>query len=201
MALYLLLNAMISVLSKAMMEKVPSLIDQSYVDDMTLLANSQDDLKAAFTVMVPHLEGTMQELNIGKTYVFGINRDVPVININGSRLPSKERNKIFGVIFVFRDGRVWLRYEDADLQWIEGVASRIRSSSLPWWHRTLVTGSLIVGKANFGGEFRMLTAAQERSIRAQLLQSFGRTQVSTFPQLLYTRSCRRGMSLTLRRPF
>ena len=153
---------MVSVLSKAMAEKV------SYVDDMTLLASTENDLKDAFGVMVPYLEATMQELNVTKTYVIHVNHLLPEIVINDMRLPSKEKVKILGVIFSFRDGRVWLRYDDADLKWIETTAARIRCSPLPWWYRTLVAGSLIVGKANYGGEFRMLTATQERSIRATM---------------------------------
>ena len=87
----LVLNAMVSVLSKAMAEKVPSLIDQSYVDDMTLLASTENDLKDAFGVMVPYLEATMQELNVTKTYVFHVNHLLPEIIINDMRLPSKEK--------------------------------------------------------------------------------------------------------------
>ena len=85
----LVLNAMVSVLSKAMAEKVPSLIDQSYVDDMTLLASTENDLKDAFGVMVPY--STMQELNVTKTYVFHVNHLLPEIIINDMRLPSKEK--------------------------------------------------------------------------------------------------------------
>ena len=88
----LLLNALVSILTRDVLEKVPVTI-QSYVDDITLLSRDLDKLKQAIAALEPHSELTQQKLNVSKTYSFAVNSDAASIPFKDDfgQLPNASR--------------------------------------------------------------------------------------------------------------
>ena len=58
-----------------------------------------------------------------------------------------------------------LAYDKNDVQKCKDTCSRIRGPALPFWGRSLATGSLAVGKLAYGAEVRQLKVQQERAVR------------------------------------
>ena len=75
------------------MTKVPQAINQSFVDDITLMTPSKDLLQSAFDVVDPFLELTDQKLNVKKTNTFGINTGSFCVWYRGERVAAKETLK------------------------------------------------------------------------------------------------------------
>ena len=124
----MVLNGLVSVLSNFLDRDSRKLVNQSYVDDMTLLISDERQLQHDFDKLMVFLTDTKQEINIKKTYVFGVNSPAPKINVIDKFLLEKEFIKILGVIFGFTGGRLKLRYSDNDLAWVSETSSQSRAS-------------------------------------------------------------------------
>ena len=165
----LMLNAIMSILARVMEERLPTLVNQSFVDDITLLAETEENLQEAFNIVDPFLRLTDQKLNVTKTHTFGINTNQVNIKYRGDSIAPKELLKILGLKFRFANGTVSYRYLPEDISYIEPTCSRIRSSGLPFWGRALVAGGALVNKVAYASEVRQLTGEQERKIKNNVL--------------------------------
>ena len=71
----LLLNALVSVLTKTVHAQVENMTIESYVDDITFLHKDLVQLRAAVRLLERYLETTLQTLNVKKTYAFAVNSE------------------------------------------------------------------------------------------------------------------------------
>ena len=183
----LLLNALVSILSKSILAHVPVNL-QSYVDDITILTKDQDTLRTAFRVLEPYLFLTDQNLNVSKTYVFAINHQEELnITFNGQTLPISNKVKILGVKFYFSLNSVSFHYVPDDLNFVEAALARIENSHLPFWARSLVIAGSIVSKLTHGCEIRQLDDSQERRLKNSITPTlWGSRSTKRTPGVLYT---------------
>ena len=161
----LMLNALIGVLARVLHRGVSPLINQSFVDDVTLLAKTEDKLQAAFDLVDPFLRLTDQKLNVGKTNTFGINTGNFQIVYRGEQVAIKEVVKILGLKLRFANQKVSYKYQPEDITFLDPACSKIRNVSLPFWGRALVAGGAVVCKIVYASVIRV----QERKIKAQIL--------------------------------
>ena len=163
----LLLNAMVRVLTAATPDVAPSLRSQSYVDDITWVTHTRDELRLAFTRLEPFLRLTQEVLNEKKTYVFGMNCQ-PEVTWLGAKLPTKPIIKILGVKFNFSEGGVNYPISAEEIAETQKCLDRIRLNKLPFWARSLTIGGLAIGKLAYGAEVRYLEPTQERAARSSI---------------------------------
>ena len=182
----LLLNALVSIFTRSVREEV-DVINQSYVDDITLLSRNLGDLQSAMDILQPYLDLTMQKLNVSKTYTFAVNDDGCKLMCQGKELPNSNEVKILGVKFKFNECGVTFEYKDSDLKIIEPALTRIKNSNLPFWARTLVIGGAIISKICYGSEIRQLSDIQERNIKNMITGAvWGSGTRKRTPGVLYT---------------
>ena len=182
----LLLNALVSILTRDVLEEVPVTI-QSYVDDITILSRDLDNLKQAIAALEPYLELTQQKLNVSKTYSFAVNSDAANIPFRDDFLPTAKCVKILGVRFYFDNYGVSFKYTEKDLEFVESTLAKIRGANLPFWARALVIGGSIISKISYGSELRQLTEAQERGIRNTITATlWGTKSQRRTPGVVYT---------------
>ena len=165
----LMLNAMVSILTRALELQVPGIVITSYVDDVTILVRENSWLQRAFEVIEPFLKLTDQVLNGKKTYLFGINKGRTVaIRHLGELLKHKGEIRILGVTFYFDAGKVSYGISKAEIDSAIATNHRIRALPLPWWGRSLLCGSIVVGGLSNGSEVRVLKPEAERSLRTSM---------------------------------
>ena len=167
----LLLNALVAVLSRVLYDALPDMVNQSFVDDITLLTSSKKDLQTAFNHIDPFLAVTDQKLNVSKTYIFGVNVEPFAVHFKGENLPSKEVIKILGLKFRFANKAVSYRYFPEDIGFLDEACSRIRFANLPFWARALVCGGSIISKISYASEVRQMSAVQERTIKTTVVSA------------------------------
>lgn len=184
----LLLNAIVSVLTRVLEAHVPDIAAASYVDDITLQVRAAEKLQVVFDVLGPFLELTAQVLNAKKTYLFGINggRTVAIAH-HGVALQHKAVIKVLGLEFHFADGKVTYGYSRAEIEDSLSTNHRIRCLPVPWWGRTMLCGSLVVGRLAYGCEVRTLQDSQERSVRTSTTATlWAKSGIHRNPGVIFT---------------
>ena len=84
-----------------------------------------------------------------KTKCFAL-KDPPAFFSEGKALGTTDKVKIVGVTWVFKDGYFELDVPDSTVEEMRALAHRIRYSGVPFQHRVLLCGSLIMSKILHG---------------------------------------------------
>ena len=179
----MLLNLLMMVLSNVLS---PHVINESFVDDLTVLTGSVENLQKATDAVHEFMVDTAQKVNQKKTYAFGPKGGADVL-YNGTLIPKKAEVKVLGVKFRFDNGRLDLRVEDAKVRDAIATANRIRYSNLPFVLRTMLNGSLVMSKVLYGVEVQDLTPGDERRLRTAVgFSIWQKTSKQRSPGLLFT---------------
>lgn len=183
----LLLNALVSVITKDVMYNVPKTCIQSYVDDITFLHKDLRSLQEAVHILKPYLTLTDQKLNVNKTYAFAVNGGDFEVHFNGVPLPKSNAVKILGIKLYFGDGGVSFHYVDKDFDFIDPALARIRASGLLFWARSLVIGGSVLSRILYGSEIRQMSDVEERTIKnATTAAVWGSSSTKRTPGILFT---------------
>ena len=79
------LNGVVSVLCNVLDHRCGKMLNESYVDDMTLITKEEGELQKVFDVFVIFLKDTQQNLDVGKTYVFGVGTNAPTVHVGDKK--------------------------------------------------------------------------------------------------------------------
>ena len=179
----MLLNILMAVLSNVLS---PHVINESFVDDLTVLTGSVENLQKATDIVHEFMNDTAQQVNQKKTYAFGPKGGADVM-YNGTLIPKKAEVKVLGVKWKFANGRLDLRVDDSKIQEAVATANRIRYSNLPFVLRTMLNGSLVMSKVMYGVEVLDLTPGDERRLRTAVgFSIWQKTSKQRSPGLLFT---------------
>ena len=121
-----------------------SMVNHSFVDDITLLTGGEEELQTAFSHIDPFLALTEQKLNANKTYLFGVNVEPFAVCFRSDHLLPKEVLKILGLKFRFATKTVSYQYFPEDLNFLDEACSQIRFANQPFWARDLVIGGSVI---------------------------------------------------------
>ena len=157
----MLLNLLMAVLSNVLS---PHVTNESFVDDLTVLTGSVENLQKATDVVHESMVDTAQQVKQKTTCAFGPKSGADVL-YDGSLLPKKAEVKVLGVKWKFENGRLDPRVDDTKIQEAVATANRIRYSNLPFVLRTMLNGNLVMSKLMYGVEVSDLTPGDERRLR------------------------------------
>lgn len=163
----LLLSAVLSVGARAVDEACPGIIQEAYVDDLTLLARDNEILQRAVDHWNAFLEATDQKMNLLKTKGFGVNAS-PDIRAGGREIPTANEVKVLGAILTFVDGIPHFTMDEKKIREAELMCERIRYAGLPFWARVNLVTTKVIPRVLHGCEVLDVRPRQERRLRTAI---------------------------------
>jgi len=179
----MMLNALMAVLHRAL---DPYVVGESFVDDLTVMDSTVQNLNGALRVMEIFMYLTDQRVNEDKTRAFGLGQD-PGLRYDGHQLKWVRELKILGVYLNFEQDAIKFKYKDDKVDKLVNLLHRIRYSGLNFDQRVLVTGGLVGSRLSYGAEVLDLTSVQERQLRVAVGRAiWQKTSTQRSPGLLLT---------------
>ena len=174
----ILINALLSVMFKAVDVRVPSVSSQSFADDGTLVSQEDEaSVQQAVDVVVGFCNITGMALNVKKTVAMGIPRGssgfrrrhpyVGQVRVQDNILPTETASKILGAKACVSD-KVQVRRNDARLESHKPLLMRLPTSPLSTRQRAEIVASNVVSSTVSGGAFAPLSKTATQRLRSRL---------------------------------
>ncbi|KAJ9456892.1 Retrovirus-related Pol polyprotein from type-1 retrotransposable element R2 [Diplonema papillatum] len=179
----ILINALLSIVLRAVSARVPEVSSESLADDATLFASVESELQQAVDVIAQFCALTGMRLNMTKTLAMGIpagtvrqRRRRPytsVLAVGDETIPTATAAKILGVRTSVASVQAE-RTNDARLKAHNALLDRLSTSRLPFDVRCEVASSNVLGSVLAGCSYEGYTQTCLRGLRSRVVKgAFG----------------------------
>ncbi|KAJ9463845.1 RNA-directed DNA polymerase from mobile element jockey [Diplonema papillatum] len=184
----ILINALLSVVLRAVSVRVPEVSSESLADDATLLAPAEAELQQAVDIVARFCALTGMRLNMSKTVAMGIRAGstqqrrrrpyASAVKVGGEAIVTATSAKILGVRTSVESVRA-SRANDARLSAHDGLIDRLSTSKLPFDVRCEVASSNVLSSVLAGCSYETYTQTRLKGLRTRVVRgAFGSRQPS-----------------------
>ncbi|KAJ9463405.1 Retrovirus-related Pol polyprotein from type-1 retrotransposable element R2, partial [Diplonema papillatum] len=184
----ILINALLSVVLRAVSVRVPEVSSESLADDATLLAPAEAELQQAVDIVARFCALTGMRLNMSKTVAMGIRAGstqqrrrrpyASAVKVGGEAIVTATSAKILGVRTSVESVRA-SRANDARLSAHDGLIDRLSTSKLPFDVRCEVASSNVLSSVLAGCSYETYTQTRLKGFRTRVVRgAFGSRQPS-----------------------
>ncbi|KAJ9438362.1 Retrovirus-related Pol polyprotein from type-2 retrotransposable element R2DM [Diplonema papillatum] len=184
----ILINALLSVVLRAVSVRVPEVSSESLADDATLLAPAEAELQQAVDIVARFCALTGMCLNMSKTVAMGIRAGstqqrrrrpyASAVKVGGEAIVTATSAKILGVRTSVESVRA-SRANDARLSAHDGLIDRLSTSKLPFDVRCEVASSNVLSSVLAGCSYETYTQTRLKGFRTRVVRgAFGSRQPS-----------------------
>ena len=174
----ILINALLSVLFRAIERRVPGCISSSFADDATLASEKDEStVQEAVDIVDRFCNITGMKLNVKKTLAMGILKGtseyrrkhpyLSTLHVGADTFSTTQSTKILGAKTCTSDKRVD-RGNDKRLDVYQPLLSRMPSCPLATTQRAELVGSNIVSSAVYGGSYAPISKSALTRFRSRL---------------------------------
>eukprot|EP01061_Rhynchopus_euleeides_P047892 TRINITY_DN990_c0_g1_i3.p1 TRINITY_DN990_c0_g1~~TRINITY_DN990_c0_g1_i3.p1 ORF type:complete len:837 (+),score=145.30 TRINITY_DN990_c0_g1_i3:125-2512(+) len=174
----ILINALLSVLFRAIEQRVPQVETQSFADDATLISQVDEaSVQQAVDVVAGFCEMTGMALNVKKTIAMGIPKGssaarrkrpyIGTLGIGDATFPTKKAAPILGAKTCISD-KLRERRNNAKLGSCEQLLHRLPSSPLGTRQRGEIVASNVVSRTIHGGSYAPVSDTAMKRHRSKL---------------------------------
>ncbi|KAJ9440356.1 RNA-directed DNA polymerase from mobile element jockey [Diplonema papillatum] len=179
----ILINALLSIVLRAVSARVPEVSSESLADDATLFAAAEAELQRAVDIVARFCALTGMRLNMAKTLAMGIHAGstqqrrrrpyASAVKVDGEAIATATAAKILGVrtsVESVQTGRA----NDARLSAHDGLIDRLGTSKLPFDVRCEVASSNVLSSVLTGCSYETYTQTRLKGLRTRIVRgAFG----------------------------
>ncbi|KAJ9454695.1 Retrovirus-related Pol polyprotein from type-1 retrotransposable element R2 [Diplonema papillatum] len=179
----ILINALLSIVLRAVSARVPEVSSESLADDATLFAAAEAELQQAVDIVARFCALTGMRLNMAKTLAMGIHAGstqqrrrrpyASAVKVDGEAIATATAAKILGVrtsVESVQTGRA----NDARLSAHDGLIDRLGTSKLPFDVRCEVASSNVLSSVLTGCSYETYTQTRLKGLRTRIVRgAFG----------------------------